>query len=114
MKINRRIASTGLAAMAAVLMSIPAFAATEESTPDSSVSQPQGIIQSESLPERAGEFSADNDVLTEPETAQVEEPAPQEVPTQKSQSDLPLFVGAGISVLVFGGVVAFCRMKGNR
>lgn len=100
---SRKIKSIMVAAMAAAVMSIPAYAATpSEAAPQTEASS---IDQLESLPDQVNP-----DVSDAPE----ETHAASETEQPSKRSDLPLFVGAGISVLVFGGVVVFCRMKGNR
>jgi hypothetical protein len=97
MRNNKKSISYLIAAIVAISMGVTAFASVpEEPSPQTNTSQ--SAYQSESFPD--GNQAENTESLA------------TEAPPKKS--DAPLFVGAGISVIVFGGVVVFCKMKGNR
>lgn len=99
MKLKRRLICMVLSIAAVVVLHVSAFAATQESIPDSSAEDSiPAVYRLDEEPEMQTE-------ALPPENA---EKAPAK------QSDAPLFAGAGIAVMLFGGVVVFCRMKGNR
>lgn len=115
MKTTRKITSILLAAAAVAAMSIPSFASATELLPSSQPEPTSSIHELESVPEGYEESSMEESAQGDSTQSQAaEDPVVQEPTAPKKQSDIPLFVGAGISVLVFGGVVVFCRMKGNR
>lgn len=114
MKTTRKITSVLLAAAAVAAMSIPSFASATEPFPDSTPEPAASIYELESLPEGYEESSLEESAQGDSSESEAADLAVQESTAPKKQSDIPLFVGAGISVLVFGGVVVFCRMKGNR
>jgi hypothetical protein len=95
MSSNRKILSYLIAAIAAVSMGVTAFASVPEE-PSSQISSGQSVYQAEDTGQE----------IEDTETSSAETP--------QNKSDAPLFVGAGISVIVFGGVVVFCSIKGNR
>lgn len=104
-----KLASVMLAIIICLSLTLVTVAGAEAPAVSEESSSVAVAQQTEEIPQASSEI---RDTQTVPQTQDNQREEVQ--PEKKKDSDIPLFIGAGISVLMFLGVIVFCKMKGNR